>query len=150
MSDTNEKNQAQPRPEEYEPHLKPEAIVSDIFKRASAFSGDYKGLQEQSEERVSSLHKLRIRDYRERLDKRWQYGCILLTLLIAQNLLVFGGTFWVVANNLTSRVNILLPVLLPATLAETAYMVKIIITFLFSEIDYRDFPTLPKNPPDPE
>lgn len=82
------------------------------------------------------LLKERIKDVQWRITARKFYGYMFLLLLFLQNAIVFylvGNAYF--ANKL-STLQPVFAVLIPATLLETAYTVKIIVQWLFRDIDY--------------
>lgn len=82
------------------------------------------------------LRTLREQDIEWRIDRRPYYGVAMLLLLIVQNLVVFGLVVWAFACNKLAEVGYILSIILAATLIETAITVRIIIQWLFSNIDY--------------
>jgi hypothetical protein len=75
-------------------------------------------------------------DYTWKVNARKRYGWILMALLICQNIFVFGFLVAALMINKLGELQIIFSVIVPATLGETAYMVKVIIQWLFKDINY--------------
>lgn len=82
--------------------------------------------------------KLRRKDFKWRIKNRKSLTCALLNLLFIQNILIFGLLFYSAFRGQLKDLELLFSIIVPATLGETAFMVQIIVKFLFSEINYRD------------
>lgn len=90
-----------------------------------------------TQEYAESTTRLRIRDYTEKLDSRRSMKWILIALLFIQNIAVYGLVAWALLNNRLADLQIVLGVVISATLGETYLMVKIMIEWLFKDIDYK-------------
>lgn len=75
-------------------------------------------------------------DYSWKVTARKKYGWVLMILLICQNIFVFGFLILALLSNKLTELQIIFSVIIPATLGETAYMVKVIIQWLFKDINY--------------
>ena len=82
---------------------------------------------------------LRLNDIQWKLESRKRYGFRIFFLLCLQNFVVFGLVVCVLifAKENLKDMQLVLTVLLPATLLETAFMVKILVQWLFSDINYK-------------
>lgn len=84
---------------------------------------------------------LELNDIEAKLRTRKWVAIVLFVLLYLQNAIVFLLlSYALISNDLTetqiSMFKILLPIIIPATLGETAFAIKIIIQWLFKEIEY--------------
>jgi hypothetical protein len=77
---------------------------------------------------------LRIDDIRWRIKRRPVYGGILILLLFLQNAAVFTWTFMMGEN--IKKVETAFNFLITGTLVETALIIRIIVEWLFKEIDF--------------
>lgn len=91
----------------------------------------------QSNTGDNSFAKLRLRDYSEKLDSRKNTKWILICLLLVQNFAVYGSVAWSLINGTLDQLQLVLGVVITATLGETYLMVKIMIEWLFKDIDYK-------------
>ncbi|MEO6728888.1 MAG: hypothetical protein ABIM99_03115 [Candidatus Dojkabacteria bacterium] len=85
---------------------------------------------------IDEFVEIQKQDYSWKVGARKPYGLALMFLLFLQNFLVFGILIWALATNKLSELQIIFSVIIPATLVETAYMVKVIIEWLFKDINY--------------
>lgn len=85
---------------------------------------------------VDEFVEIQKQDYSWKVGARKPYGFALMILLFLQNFLVFGILIWALAVNKLAELQIIFSVIIPATLVETAYMVKVIIEWLFKDINY--------------
>lgn len=79
---------------------------------------------------------LQLEDYSWKIRSRKSYGKVLVGLLIAQNMIVFSLVSYALAAGKMQDLQIIFGVLISATLGETAFMVKVIIEWLFKDINY--------------
>lgn len=79
---------------------------------------------------------LQLEDYSWKIRSRKSYGRVLVGLLIAQNIIVFSLVAGALATGKMQDLQLIFGVLITATLGETAYMVKVIIEWLFKDINY--------------
>lgn len=79
---------------------------------------------------------LQLEDYSWKIRSRKSYGRVLVGLLIAQNIIVFSLVAGALATGRMQDLQLVFGVLITATLGETAYMVKVIIEWLFKDINY--------------
>jgi hypothetical protein len=80
--------------------------------------------------------KIRLSDVNWRVNTRKMFAWCLLVLLFLQNLAVFGITFTAYFQNRLQDLSLIFSVLVSATLVETAFSIKIIVEWLFKDIDY--------------
>jgi hypothetical protein len=80
------------------------------------------------------LIQLRIEDIKWRIKRRPVFGFILIALLFLQNIAVFGWTFYQGQN--LAKLETAFNFLITGTLVETALIVRIIVEWLFKEIDF--------------
>ncbi|MFS8131161.1 MAG: hypothetical protein ACMG57_04235 [Candidatus Dojkabacteria bacterium] len=85
---------------------------------------------------IDEFVEIQKKDYSWKVDARKPYGYALMVLLFLQNFLVFGILIWALAVNKLAELQVIFSVIIPATLVETAYMVKVIIEWLFKDINY--------------
>ena len=90
-----------------------------------------------TQEYAESTTRLRIRDYTEKLDSRRSMKWILITLLLLQNAAVYGLVIWALFAGKLADLQIVIGVVISATLGETYLMVRIMIEWLFKDIDYK-------------
>ena len=62
---------------------------------------------------------------------------ILITLLLLQNAAVYGLVIWALFAGKLADLQIVIGVVISATLGETYLMVRIMIEWLFKDIDYK-------------
>ncbi len=79
---------------------------------------------------------LQLEDYTWKVIARKNYGKILVALLILQNIAVFGMVIYALVYEKIGDLQIVFGVLIAATLTETAYMVKVIVEWMFKDINY--------------
>lgn len=79
---------------------------------------------------------LKLEDFTWKIKARKTYGWILVVLLFAQNIVVFSLVIGALLFDKMQDLQIVFGVLVTATLGETAYMVKVIIEWLFKDINY--------------
>lgn len=85
---------------------------------------------------AAGLSEIQIEDITWKVRARKQFGWAMLVLLAAQNIIVFGVLIYALVIGRLEELQIIFGIIIPATLGETAYMVKIIIEWLFRDIDY--------------
>ena len=85
---------------------------------------------------IDEFVEIQKQDYSWKVGARKPYGLALMLLLFLQNFLVFGILIWALATDKLAELQIIFSVIIPATLVETAYMVKVIIEWLFKDINY--------------
>lgn len=85
---------------------------------------------------VDEFVEIQKKDYAWKVDARKPYGFALMILLFLQNFLVFGILIWALSADKLAQLQVIFSVIIPATLVETAYMVKVIIEWLFKDINY--------------
>jgi hypothetical protein len=90
-----------------------------------------------TQEYAESTTRLRIRDYTEKLDSRRSMKWILITLLLLQNAAVYGLVIWALLTGKLADLQVVIGVVISATLGETYLMVRIMIEWLFKDIDYK-------------
>lgn len=90
----------------------------------------------QSQSNSKDFATVRYEDILWRVVARKKVGWTLIWLLIIQNLVVFGLVAWAFYTGQLQDLQIIFGVLIPATLGETAYMVKTIVSWLFTDIEY--------------
>jgi hypothetical protein len=79
---------------------------------------------------------LKLEDFSWKIKARKTYGKVLMAILIIQNLVVFGLVTGALLLNKMADLQLVFGVLVTATLGETAFMVKVIIEWLFKDINY--------------
>jgi hypothetical protein len=84
----------------------------------------------------NSLLETRLKDINWRVKTRANFGFAMLGLLFLQNAIVFGLVITAYFRNNLKELEIIFGILVPSTLLETAYAIKIIIEWLFKDIDY--------------
>jgi hypothetical protein len=93
--------------------------------------------REASQDNTQSITQLRLRDYTEKLDSRRSMKWILISLLLVQNFAVYSLVAWALINGKLADLQVVLGIVISATLGETYLMVKIMIEWLFKDIDYK-------------
>lgn len=96
---------------------------------------DREGLKE-TQKQNRKLIELNIQDIQWRLTTRKRFGWIILILLLCQNIAVFILVFVAYFRGDLDKLAIVFSVLVSATLGETVLVVKIIIEWLFRDINY--------------
>lgn len=87
-------------------------------------------------EQTNRLQTLRVEDVAWRVKTRPRIGWTIIGLLLAQNFFLVVGILWAaIAGDLPAAGPVIIGVT-AATLGETAVIVRIVVTWLFSEIDY--------------
>jgi hypothetical protein len=79
---------------------------------------------------------LQLEDFTWKIRARKSYGWVLISLLIAQNLVVFSMVGVALLLGEIEDLQLIFAVLVSATLGETAFMVKVIVEWLFKDINY--------------
>ncbi len=79
---------------------------------------------------------LQLEDYTWKVGSRKIYGRVLIGLLLVQNAFVFGLVGYAIVTGNIQDLQLIFAVLVTATLGETAYMVKVIVEWLFRDIQY--------------
>ncbi|MEP7104134.1 MAG: hypothetical protein ABI721_05510 [Candidatus Dojkabacteria bacterium] len=85
---------------------------------------------------VDEFVEIQKKDYSWKVDARKPYGLALVILLFIQNALVFAILIIALFTDKLAALQVIFSVIIPATLVETAYMVKVIIEWLFKDINY--------------
>jgi len=93
--------------------------------------------REISQDNTQSITQLRLRDYTEKLDSRRSMKWILISLLLVQNFAVYSLVAWALINGKLADLQVVIGVVISATLGETYLMVRIMIEWLFKDIDYK-------------
>lgn len=83
------------------------------------------------------LLELEKEDLAWKLKARMWYSLAFSLLLLMQNIFAFGLVFWAFRAGRIGDLAIILSALLVGTLAETAYIVRIMITWIFSNSQYQ-------------
>lgn len=114
---------------------------SDLPKEIAKFSPE--DLEEWSKKEAKDksetyrfLLRLRVEDTEWRVWFRKRLGWILIGLLIIQNVVVFSIIIFALIFGKVADLEIVFGCLIAATLGETAYVVKIIVEWLFRDINY--------------
>lgn len=103
----------------------------------SAFTEKPIPLATQASETARALAELRIKDAQWRVKSRPRIGWVFIWLLICQNAVLVGG---IATAAVSGELKDLTPIVIgvtAATLGETAAVVQIVVTWLFSDIDYK-------------
>lgn len=85
---------------------------------------------------INDFLQLQHEDYQWKVGSRKWSSVILFFLLLFQNFVVFGLVAYALLKGKLDQLQIIFGVLVPATLGETVLMVKIIVEWLFSDINY--------------
>ncbi|MBN1374221.1 hypothetical protein JW962_02715 [Candidatus Dojkabacteria bacterium] len=90
---------------------------------------------------LDQKQELELNDILNRLKTRRWVAIVLFILLFLQNIAVFGLFVYVllVTGIPTEKIDmfkIVLPIVIPATLGETAYAIKVIVEWLYKEVRY--------------
>jgi hypothetical protein len=94
-----------------------------------------KDLQVKREE-AQEAYDLAIEDTKWKQNTRKSYNCFFLSLIAIQNAIVFGLVIWAFVTNKLADLSIVLGVIITGTLVETYFLLRIMVYFVFSEIDY--------------
>lgn len=92
--------------------------------------------RENEAQKQSSQESIKTFDISSRIESRNRYGLFMIILLYLQNLAVFAIIFWALWADRLTELQPILSVVVTATLIETGYSIKIIVQFLFKDIDY--------------
>ncbi|MFZ5391860.1 MAG: hypothetical protein ACOZAR_01565 [Patescibacteria group bacterium] len=95
--------------------------------------------QEQQKEELkqqSDLFELRTEDIKWRLNNRSSYGKFFIDLLKWQNIIVFAILISAFIFGVLDKVGYVLSLIIAGTLIETMITARIIVKWIFSEIDY--------------
>ncbi len=79
---------------------------------------------------------LQREDITWKVTARKRYGFAMVVLLFLQNFVVFTILLYALFTGQLPELQVIFGIIVPATLGETAFMVKIIIEWLFRDIDY--------------
>ncbi len=116
-------------------------LLMEKIERTQSDSPDFDKLREIYEQARTmgdrELINLRLDDIKWRIRRRPVYGALLIGLLFVQNLAVFAWLFWMGPN--ISKVENAFNFLITGTLIETALIVRIIVEWLFKEIDFSPY-----------
>ena len=82
---------------------------------------------------------LQIKELGWRIGARRNYGRALMWLLWLQNIFVFFLIGHAYSHNILKDSALALSILISGTLVQTAYIVRIIVTELFKDINYKDY-----------
>lgn len=85
---------------------------------------------------IDEFVEIQKEDYSWKVKARKPYGLALMILLFLQNFLVFSILIWALYADKLRELQYIFSIIIPATLVETAYMVKVIIEWLFKDINY--------------
>ena len=83
------------------------------------------------------LFELKVKDHTWKIGARTIYARIFVGLLITQNIIVFTLVCIAYKTETLKNLSLVFSTLFTATLVETAYIIRIIVEWLFSDIDYR-------------
>jgi uncharacterized membrane protein YdbT with pleckstrin-like domain len=100
------------------------------------FEGKMEDYQESCLNTNKSLNELRIKDILWIVDNRKLYAMGLFGFVVIQYGLIAGFIVWAICNNKIEKITVILSILVTGIFLETAYLVKIIIQWLFSPIDF--------------
>lgn len=111
---------------------------SEVFRRTG---GSNQAFSSGDDELVfidngNEFTDLQLEDYTWRVKSRKNYARILIGLLLAQNSIVFGLVGYALIMGTIQDLQLIFGVLISATLVETAYMVRVIVVWMFKEINY--------------
>ncbi len=87
---------------------------------------------------VKEMSELKLEDHKWRIRARKRYAITFLLILAIQNLAVFILIYLSYFKHDLKDLSIVLSVLITGTLVETGYVIKIIIQWIFSNIDYKN------------
>ncbi|MBS1611805.1 MAG: hypothetical protein JST49_03225 [Bacteroidetes bacterium] len=85
----------------------------------------------------AQMHNLRVRDNSWKLSARQEYGSFFTILLIAQNMAVFGIVIYCIKHDKLENLQPILSILITATLTETYFIIRIMVQWMFADIDYK-------------
>lgn len=85
-----------------------------------------------------TIEEIKIDDHTWRLKARKRYGTTFVSLLLVQNIVVFWMVGHAYCNDKLSDLSLVLSVIITGTLVETAYIIRIIVQWVFSNIDYKE------------
>lgn len=83
-----------------------------------------------------SVLETQVKDISWRVKSRSRFGYAMLFLLFLQNIAVYGLVIAAYVRGDLKDLEIIFGILIPATLVETAFSIKVIIEWLFRDIDY--------------
>lgn len=106
------------------------------FKEKDQDDWEKEGMRSESKH-FSKLQEQRERDNEWKIKNRPIVGWTLLGLFLGQNFLVFLLIFIAYFQSKLGGLEVILGVIMTGTLAETAFGVKTIIKWMFSDIDYK-------------
>jgi hypothetical protein len=94
-----------------------------------------------TDHRVAMNNPLKLRDYelKWRVYARKRYGRAFFVILLLQNAFVIWLVYSAYIDNRLEQLSLILGVLVAATLTETYFIFRIIVTQLFKEIRYKDY-----------
>jgi hypothetical protein len=90
------------------------------------------------ESMIKNFHKLQVDDINQQLE--WRPKVLKFTAkgLVAQNIIAFLLVITALLMNRLDKLNLVFSTLIGATLLQTGYVAKVMVQFLFSDIDYHD------------
>ena len=109
--------------------------INDYSEESEQFS---RNVEKSNWEYRETQRNLRKNDITWRLKTRPCITWILVGLLLLQNIFIFGILYWAYCKNNLEELQTIFAIIVPATLIETAFMVREIIALVFKEIDYKD------------
>lgn len=86
----------------------------------------------------TSILDSQLRDITWKIKTRARFGYSLLGLLFVQNVIAFGLVITAYIQGNLPDLEVIFGILIPATLLETAYSIKIIVEWLFKDINYTE------------
>lgn len=92
--------------------------------------------QKEELKQSQNLFKLRTNDIGWRLQNRPIYGKFFIELLKWQNMIVFGILVLAFLFGILDKIGYILSIIIAGTLVETMITARIIVRWLFSDIDY--------------
>lgn len=96
-------------------------------------------LETQWKTRFSQNQRLfnqQLKDYGQTLIARWIFGAFFSIILLGQNIAVFNFIFESLRAGVIKDISVIVSVVCSATLGETIWVIKIMMEFLFTNIDY--------------
>lgn len=99
--------------------------------RQDAISSDVSGKNQK-------IIDLSIKDVEWRINSRKEYGKAFMFLLFFQNITVFCFVGYALGTNRLQQLDLTLGTITSATLIETFFTIRIIIKWLFKDINYSD------------
>ncbi len=85
---------------------------------------------------LSQFFEIQREDYSWKVKARKFYGRLLMSLLFIQNFFVFALIVLALFTDKLKDLQLIFSIIIPATLVETAFMVRVIIQWMFKDIEY--------------